>query len=448
MAETESRFLHVTLPGEDDAVIRLDADPDADSVGNVIAGGHSVDGTLLLFRQGSSDTTDLGASAISVRADRMQMRFRRPEAGFPVSMELEGGIGFIRAGGAPGTNAEIRLLGPVPEGEDLDSQAATRIRLQTDTGSGNAAVTVGGPDRAGVVSLRDEAGDDAVVIRSSAPEIVLGNNAIVIRIGELLTPSAEITVGGNNVAGGLRVRDATNDMSVDIRSANARITFWRGGEVSMRLDGGSGNIRCGGSSDQDGDILLYPRGADIDATAEATLHLDGGGGSIRVGTNGHPGQVFVRNTDGDNTVVIDGEAGDIILRNADCAEQFDVDPAEVVDPGTVLVLGSGGLLACTAAYDKRVAGVVSGAGELRPGIVLDGHGGGHRAPVALVGKAYCNVTAEYGAIDVGDLLTTSTYRGFAMRATDPARSSGAILGKALGRLERGRGRVPVLVTLQ
>ena len=52
------------------------------------------------------------------------------------------------------------------------------------------------------------------------------------------------------------------------------------------------------------------------------------------------------------------------------AEDFDV--AEASEPGTVMVLGEEGALAqCRSAYDKRVAGVISGAGEYRPGITLD-----------------------------------------------------------------------------
>ena len=56
----------------------------------------------------------------------------------------------------------------------------------------------------------------------------------------------------------------------------------------------------------------------------------------------------------------------------DCAEEFDVYGADKVEPGTVMVLGNeGALSASQQAYDKRVAGVISGAGTYKPGIVLD-----------------------------------------------------------------------------
>jgi len=39
-------------------------------------------------------------------------------------------------------------------------------------------------------------------------------------------------------------------------------------------------------------------------------------------------------------------------------------------------------------------------------------------PLALVGKVYCNIDAQYGAIEVGDLLTSSSTLGCAMKASD------------------------------
>jgi hypothetical protein len=91
--------------------------------------------------------------------------------------------------------------------------------------------------------------------------------------------------------------------------------------------------------------------------------------------------------------------------------------------------------------------VISGAGSLRPGIVL-GAGGAGRQPVALAGRVCCRVDASFASIDVGDLLTTSATPGHAMRATDPQAAFGAVLGKSLGALRAGTGLVPVLVALQ
>ena len=58
--------------------------------------------------------------------------------------------------------------------------------------------------------------------------------------------------------------------------------------------------------------------------------------------------------------------GDIRLINADCAEEFEILDAQAIEPGTVMVIDeSGALQESREAYDKKVAGVISGAGGLR-----------------------------------------------------------------------------------
>ena len=145
--------------------------------------------------------------------------------------------------------------------------------------------------------------------------------------------------------------------------------------------------------------------------------------------------------------------GHLEFAGADCAEEFDVAEGvhgAVVAPGTVMTLDANGALCPSRdAYDRRVAGVVAGAGDLRPGIVLGRDARATaRVPVALIGRVYCCVDASFGAIQVGDLLTTSTVPGHAMKASDPQRAFGAVLGKSMRSLERGRALIPILVALQ
>ena len=142
--------------------------------------------------------------------------------------------------------------------------------------------------------------------------------------------------------------------------------------------------------------------------------------------------------------------GDIRLTNADCAEDFDIANADLAEAGTVMVLGEGGILEPSQfAYDKRVAGVISGAGDYKPGIVLDKQGSQpNRKPIALVGKVYCKVDANCAPIEIGDLLTTSPTSGHAMKATDQQRAFGAVIGKALRPLSEGQGLIPILIALQ
>jgi hypothetical protein len=143
-------------------------------------------------------------------------------------------------------------------------------------------------------------------------------------------------------------------------------------------------------------------------------------------------------------------AGDVKLFGADCAEDFDIAILEQVEPGTVMAIDSEGKLRPTdQAYDKRVAGVISGAGDYKPGIVLDKRQTqGNRQPIALMGKVFCKVDARYGAIEVGDLLTTSSTLGHAMKTGDPLKAFGAVIGKALRPLTEGQGLIPILIALQ
>jgi hypothetical protein len=142
--------------------------------------------------------------------------------------------------------------------------------------------------------------------------------------------------------------------------------------------------------------------------------------------------------------------GDVTLAGADFAEEFDVTAFAEVEPGTVMVLGQeGALQPSQQAYDKRVAGVTSGAGNYKPAIVLDKQQAlENRMPVALVGKVYCKVDAQYASIEVGDLLTTSPTPGHAMKTTDPLKAFGSVIGKALRPLREGQGLIPILIALQ
>ena len=153
------------------------------------------------------------------------------------------------------------------------------------------------------------------------------------------------------------------------------------------------------------------------------------------------------------TLLVEGDIdvhGDIRLANADCAEDFDIADATPAEPGTVMVLNDAGELAPSGhAYDTRVAGVVSGAGTYKPGIVLDRRQTvAVRQPIALLGKVFCKVDAQFSAIAAGDLLTTSPTPGHAMATNDPIKAFGAIVGKALRPLASGQGLIPILIALQ
>lgn len=140
-----------------------------------------------------------------------------------------------------------------------------------------------------------------------------------------------------------------------------------------------------------------------------------------------------------------------ILGGADLAEPFAVS-GENVPKGAAMIIDDanpGSLKMSCEAYDTRVAGIVSGANGITPGIHLKQSGkldGGEN--IALSGRVYALADAGSASIKPGDLLTTSSTPGHIMKAADPARAQGAIIGKAMSALPAGKGYVLVLVNLQ
>ena len=195
--------------------------------------------------------------------------------------------------------------------------------------------------------------------------------------------------------------------------------------------------------------------------------------TVESGVRGIPGQFGIYNrTVGRSGLEIDGNLL-VTVRSlrldggADLAENFDVraeaaaasdsKPGEAPETsgmaGMVVSIdpqNPGKLRVSNRAYDRRVAGVISGAGGVKPGMVMgqedtlaDG-----KHPVALSGRVYVWVDATRHAVKPGDLLTTSATPGHAMKATNPQRAQGAIIGKAMTGLKSGKGLALALVTLQ
>ncbi len=180
---------------------------------------------------------------------------------------------------------------------------------------------------------------------------------------------------------------------------------------------------------------------------------DGYGNDVQVGSVSHgvTSVSFYNATDNTNMQITCSAV--TITGGSDVAEPFDVSsPSGGVLPGSVVVIDEespGHLKESSQAYDTRVAGVLSGANGIHPGIQMQQQGlleGGRN--VALTGRVYVRADTANGAIKPGDLLTTSDTPGHAMRVSDHAKAQGAILGKAMSGLTQGRGMVLVLVTLQ
>lgn len=265
------------------------------------------------------------------------------------------------------------------------------------------------------------------------------------------------------ITGQLDIVDSQGRRAFQFDADNRRIVAWDEadhlvlrffGRPAQLYIGGEGNegdfyVTDGGGQNflqiDSGNHRIYAR----DGEGHRVLTFFGNNAQLYVGGEGNEGDLYIVHPSGVNTIQLDGHSGDIILRSADAAEEFSTVGDEGADPGTVVVLdGDGAVRPGHQPYDRRVAGIVSGAGEYRQGILLDRQDRAGRVPVAMMGKAACKVDATFGAVDVGDLLTTSTTVGHAMRASERRSGFGAVFGKSLGRLDSGRGLVPVLVALQ
>jgi len=347
-------------------------------------------------------------------------------------------------------NGNIRAGGDNTDGDLILRSNGGQNRFHLDAGGGN--IWIGGNGADGDLILFPSGGQNGTLAQATI---------------HLDGQEANIFAGGNGGDGDLVLRS-------------------NGGSNRIRLDAGGGNVWVGGNG-ADGDLLLFRSGGNNSSTAQASIHLDGDaanifaggngadgdlvlrtgsganrirldadGGNIWLGGNGADGDIVLFRADGDNqtlaqaTIHLNGDAGDIILQNADCAEEFEVEDETEMEPGTVMVIGDQSRLRTSQqAYDRRVAGIVAGAGNLRPGIVLGRQlSRAKRLPIALMGRVFCKVDASNGRIQVGDLLTTSHLPGHAMKVLDPAQAFGAVIGKALDSLQGDQGMIRVLVALQ
>jgi hypothetical protein len=193
------------------------------------------------------------------------------------------------------------------------------------------AVGVGGNGQIGQIGIDDANGENTIMI---------GGPQGAGRIG----------IGGNNSRGQIAVFDENTKFTINLG----------GTEGAARIGlGGNGSI---------GTIDVF------DAATKHTIRIGSaqGPGRIGLGGNGSDGIIDVFDGNSKQTIKINGKTGKVEVFNADCAEEFGICETAQIEPGMVMVLGEEGKLKQSQeAYDTRVAGVVSGAGDYKPGIVLD-----------------------------------------------------------------------------
>ncbi len=370
-------------------------------------------------------------------------------------------------------NGDVFIGGPAGgfghRGRLVLTNAAGEKTYEIDGETGTAS-------QSGDIVLLDAAGNERVRISGKSADLVIKSadgNEIVRVDGK----TGDITVGGDGQDGDIVVRNSAGNNTIRLDGDTGNVTLGGGGQDgdlivksgananTIRLDGDTGDLTSVGTLTGQN---LVANGATITqdltvsgATTTQDLTVNGATTTEDLTVNDATTtenltvkgatttrDITVTNTDGDATIELDGNAGDIRLLAADCAEDFDVADAEDIEPGTVVVFDEEGRLRPSAmAYDRMVAGVISGAGDYRPGIVLDQQGTSatSRLPVALMGKVYCKVDANDAPIGVGDLLTTARTPGHAMKASDSLKVIGAVVGKALRPLASGTGLIPILV---
>jgi len=138
---------------------------------------------------------------------------------------------------------------------------------------------------------------------------------------------------------------------------------------------------------------------------------------------------------------------------ADVAER--INTSEWIDPGDVVEIDPehlGFFRKASSPYSTRVAGIISTS----PGVVLgndfdatEDKWKDNRPVLAIAGRVPVKATIENGAIQIGDLLVSSSTPGVAMKGSDREDCVGAVVGKAMEPLEEeGTGVIMVQVMLR
>ncbi len=381
-----------------------------------------------------------------------------------------------------------------------DNRPTMILQTQVDQGGGLLDVTSLEFDGGSIDAFSAVAGPTSIRLNpNTGGDILLGLGGGEVGVNTV-APSAKLHVVGSSNAsassGGIAVIEhgpSGNQLAFDGNELQAR----SGGSASaLRLNAGGGNVGIGEPTPL---APLHVRTAGISLGAGAmSSHLDilvedtdallglysnsggVGGSSVVLGQVGSTGSfvdkwVIHKRTGGElrflyndtDAATHDADTdwivrmvpnGRLICRileitGADVAEKFPTSEPDQIEPGTVMEIdphNAGKLRISRGSYNRRVAGVVSGAGDIPVGAILGNLPGSEDAPaIALNGRVWVRCDATMRAIEPGDLLTTADRAGCAMKVEDHARATGATIGKAMSSLARGEtGMVLVLVNLQ
>jgi len=337
-----------------------------------------------------------------------------------------GRISKFTDGGTIGDSALFESGGSIGLGTTTPS-----TMFHVNSGAANSGVLFESTDPAVLINLKDNTttGYGYAIMRAGDQLDFMTEDSTKMRI----TADGRVGIGTTQPASvKLHVNSGTTNMATLYESTDPTVVF------CLKDDTTTGN---GWALMRTGDLL------DLITGDTARVRIDASG-NVGVGTTAPSEKLTVR-----GNVLIERSNGTAVLElgdGLDYAEGFDVTEADKPEPGTVLVIDAsnpGQLTLSTEAYDTKVVGIVAGANNLGSGVRLGVND--FDCDVSLAGRVYCNVDATECAIEPGDLLTTSSVPGYAMKAVDREQRAGAVLGKAMQGLEKGqKGQILVFVTIQ
>ena len=380
-----------------------------------------------------------------------------------------------------GTTNPSASLSVAPSGATEPSAFGFPTGLKVGTASGTIPLAVR--------QNADESATPALAVfeTSNGPVGDFGANASTFVVGAAASHGL-----GFNVDGSIRAMTVLANGAVGIGTipcANARLHVYTGDsggncrDAAVRGESSLGNGVYGSSFAREG---VYGSSSESDGVHGSSTAGSGVYGSS-VDNTGVYGQstnstgVFGGSTGGsflfegmdlaahNRRFVVERATGNVkadgaFTSPADFAEMMTVTGlTDDYTPGDVLVIGRDGKLSLSnEPYAANLAGVYSA----KPGFLGDTEIGAHgiesydlpptqeRIAVALLGIVPVKVTADNGPIQPGDLLTTSSTPGHAMKAKPVVIDgvaiypTGTILGKALESWEQGTGVIQVLITLR